>query len=670
MKALAMLAASGNEPVDEYVDDVFSVDSWTGTGTTLRVNNGVKLSSRGGLVMFCDRTRTDRGWVVYDTLSNDGSAPNPGLYALSPSGSGVILATDEITYMNSSSRIYFDGAGGYSLGTDTAHSVNNYYTTSKYVGISFRRARRFFDVLTYSLSTPGSVSMPHALNCAVGMVWIKQTDGSGVNANWATWHRGSGSHDAVAGPSLSSSVAAPLGFMDNPPDTSTAFLTGNVIGWDGSNVTSVSQPGNYTAYVFAHDPTPEGKIFCSAFTSNASGVATVPITWGEPQLVMLRKAVAAGDWTLHDTTRGMPYNAASRMLRINSQAAEAASITINATYDGFTVSGLTANTAYNFMAVRMSNKPPSSALEVYMPQLRTGNGVATILPTDPGFNSNPEMKPWSPDMVLSRRTNSTTDGMFRLWDRKRGDNNVLPLNATTTAAALANSISFDDFRGMRLASAAPNVSGAPFIIHSFKRAAKFLDILTWTGTGSSRAVQHRLGTLPAWVIVRRLTTAGNWRTTISAWGAGVSNGIINGTSAFAAPGANYFGYSDTYLEMDTGADVNASGSTYQAFLFGRLPGVTKDGIYWGTGTPLTFDCGFTAGARFVLIKPIDIAGGWHTFDTARGIGSGTESVLDLNSTAIESAGTAQLIDPHPSGFTVVAPDYLTSGVAYCYFAIA
>jgi len=664
-----MLAASGNDAAKEYVDDVFSVDSWTGTGTTLTVNNGVKLSSRGGLVMFCDRTRTDRGWTLYDTLSNDGS-PNPGLYALSPSGSGVILATDALTYMNSSSRIYFDAAGGYTLGTDTAHSVNNYYTTSKYVGISFRRAQKFFDVLTYSLATSGSVSMPHALNCQVGMVWIKQTDGSGVNANWATWHRGSGNNDSVAGPSLSSSVAAPLGFSGNQPDTSSAFITGNVVGWDGSNVTSVSQPGNYTAYVFAHDPTPEGKIFCSAFTSNASGVATVPITWGEPQLVMLRKAIAAGDWTLHDTTRGMPYNAASRMLRINSQAAEAASITINATYDGFTVSGLTANTVYNFMAVRMSGKPPASALDVYMPQLRTGNGVATILPTDPGFNSNPEMKPWSPDMVLARRTNSTTDGMFRVWDRKRGDNNVLPMNATTAAAALANSVSFDDFRGMRVASAAPNVNGAPFIIHSFKRAAKFLDILMWTGTGAGRTVPHRLGALPAWVIIRRLTTAGNWHTTFSAWGAAVSTGVINGSSAFTNAGSNYFGYTDSYVEMDTGADVNASGSVYQAFLFARNPGIAKDGYYVGTGNPLTIDCGFTAGARFILIKPIDVAGGWHTFDTARGINAGSESVLDLNSTVIESAGTGQLVDPHPSGFTVVEPSYLASGVVYGYFAIA
>jgi hypothetical protein len=61
------------------------------------------------------------------------------------------------------------------------------------------------------------------------------------------------------------------------------------------------------------------------------------------------------------------------------------------------------------------------------------------------------------------------------------------------------------------------------------------------------------------------------------------------------PTSTYFRLGDTY-------HVNRSGSTYIAYLFATLAGVSKVGSYTGTGTTLSIDCGFTAGARFVLIK--------------------------------------------------------------------
>ena len=51
--------------------------------------------------------------------------------------------------------------------------------------------------------------------------------------------------------------------------------------------------------------------------------------------------------------------------------------------------------------------------------------------------------------------------------------------------------------------------------------------------------------------------------------------------------------------------INGSGSTYIAYLFATVAGISKIGSYTGTGSDLNVDCGFSAGAKFVLIKRTD-----------------------------------------------------------------
>jgi len=102
-----------------------------------------------------------------------------------------------------------------------------------------------------------------------------------------------------------------------------------------------------------------------------------------------------------------------------------------------------------------------------------------------------------------------------------------------------------------------------------------------------------------------------------------------------------------------------------------LAGVSKVGKYIGTGTTLSVDCGFSTGARFILIKRQG-TGGWYVWDTARGIIAGSDPYLLLNSTAAEVTGT-DYIQPLASGFTVTssAPAALNaSGGSYLFLAIA
>ena len=84
------------------------------------------------------------------------------------------------------------------------------------------------------------------------------------------------------------------------------------------------------------------------------------------------------------------------------------------------------------------------------------------------------------------------------------------------------------------------------------------------------------------------------------------------------------------------------------------------------------DCGFTNGARFVLIKRTDsnTGGHWYVFDTSQGINSGNDPYFRLNVT--NAQGTADLIDPLNAGFSVASgtTNVNYSGGTYLFLAIA
>ena len=118
--------------------------------------------------------------------------------------------------------------------------------------------------------------------------------------------------------------------------------------------------------------------------------------------------------------------------------------------------------------------------------------------------------------------------------------------------------------------------------------------------------------------------------------------------------------------------TNASGGTFIAYLFASQDGISKVGSYTGNGSSQTIDCGFSGGARFVMIKRTDSTGDWYVWDTARGIIAGNDPYLLLNSTAAEVTST-DYIDPSSAGFEIssTAPAAINaSGGTFVFLAIA
>jgi hypothetical protein len=95
------------------------------------------------------------------------------------------------------------------------------------------------------------------------------------------------------------------------------------------------------------------------------------------------------------------------------------------------------------------------------------------------------------------------------------------------------------------------------------------------------------------------------------------------------------------------------------------------GSYTGTGAAQNIDCGFSSGARFVLIKCSSHTGNWRILDTTRGIVAGNDAQLYLDLTDAEYSGE-DVVDPYSSGFSVTTGtgNVNVSGRTYIFYAIA
>jgi hypothetical protein len=84
------------------------------------------------------------------------------------------------------------------------------------------------------------------------------------------------------------------------------------------------------------------------------------------------------------------------------------------------------------------------------------------------------------------------------------------------------------------------------------------------------------------------------------------------------------------------------------------------------------NCGFTTGARFVLIKRTDTVGDWYVWDSTRGIVAANDPHLSLNTTAAEVT-TDDSVDPDTRGFIVnqlAATNINVSAATYIFLAFA
>ena len=620
-------AAAGVGGGGEYVEDVFSTYLYDGVESSLAINNGLDLAGEGGMVWIKRRNGSSNHSVVDSERGN-----GINLYTnLTNGNSNNVGSAQELT----STGFYLPSSWGV---------VNGGGRTL--ASWSFRKAPKFFDVVTWTGDDTTNRTHAHNLGSVPGLIIVKATSRS---SNWTCYHRSLGN---TKGLSLNSTDAAynTTAWNSISPTDSVFTATSGTVNEGGQT---------YVAYLFAHDAGGFGDdgeqniISCGSYTTNGDGEAEVNLGW-EAQFTIIKQSDGANAWRINDSMRGAPVGQTQKKL-LSANTADAESNSSEGAYPtatGFAVSGHATFSNYIYIAIRRPMKTPKSGTEVFSVSDSMSGAV------QPAFDA-----PHVVDMAFQRRPAFTQT--THIASRLTGTNNLYTDTTAAEVSQVENVWDFMDGWG------GWSVTNTDYRAWNFKRATGFMDVVAWTGNNNTnQRVAHNLTVAPELIIYKGRNKVNYWRVysgNINQYIAlNLDNPIVTGSNLWgsSAPTTTDFGINCGSMDLDA---FNAI-----AYLFATVAGVSKVGSYTGTGAALNVDCGFSAGARFILIKRTDATGDWYYWDSVRGISAGNDPYLLLNSTAAEVTST-DYIDPLSSGFTVTssAPAALNaSGGTYIFLAIA
>jgi len=610
--------------------------------------------AEGGLVWIKNRSTGNTYHALYDTERG----------------------TERYLYTNGNGAEYYYANNGVTSFNSNGFTVKG---TSDWYGLSgenicswtFRKAPGFFDVVTWTGDGVNGRQISHSLGSTPGMSIIKCTTTSA--RDWIVRHQDMSS-GKVCFLNTADSELTNLGGYQTHSSTHLTLNSGS------AGLLGVNNSGDtYVAYIFAHDDqsfgtnSDEAIIKCGSYTgdgSSGNAEGNLQNLGFEPQWLMIKNASSTLDphtgWFLFDNMRGVTYGKGTtsptgddQYLHANKADDELTDAIVNFTSVGFSLtnSGYNLNKSgdtYIYMAIRRPHKPPTFGTEVFATD--TGNNSAN----GPAFDSNFPVdlgwytRPANPDGMRweSRITGGKYMGSFSL----DGEN----VYSDSWAG-------FDDNNGWGLNF------GTNYRSWMFRRAPGFMDVVTYTGDGTiNRTIPHNLEVVPELVIAKRRTSSGEWWVDADAAESGKILYLSRENTAFSYTAFGTHTATTIGLETVQNNDTNHNTSIYIAYLFASLDGISKVGSYTGTGNNINVDCGFAAGARFILIKRTDSTGDWYVWDTGRGINSGNYDPYYLINEANQEVVNTDYLEPLNAGFTVKpgSADLNTSGGTYLFLAIA
>lgn len=640
------IGGGSSGPVN-YIEDVFSTYLYTGNGSTQTITNGIDLSGKGGLVW--NKPRTSNSPYDYHVLVDTVRGADYRLF------SNLTNAQSFNSSINT-----FTSTGFTSSGVDT--NTNG----TSFVSWTFREQPKFFDVVTYTFpGTSGIKTIPHNLGSAPGMIIGKQTDGS---SGWFVYHRSLGIDKYILLNSTGAEATLTSIWGTTPPTSTDFYVNVSVTGFSGS----------WVWYLFAHNAGGFGLsgtdnvISCGSFTTDGSGNATVNLGY-EPQFLLTKASSTTSYWAMMDTMRGLTANVGGDyMVQPNNSNAEVGPnylYAINAT--GFTTASLSASTTYIYIAIRRGPmKVPTSGTSVFYPYSAAYPGSVVVTT---GFTV---------DFQIQKDAANISD--IRIVDRLRGVSTTptspsaaFPFLVTSSTAAEASGTGTTlNWTNTGFTVGSTYGTDPKTVALNVRRAPGFFDVVCYTGNGTAGATQaHNLGVVPELIIIKNRSSGGTGWPVYAASEGITKAGDLRLTDQFYTYGSTFFNSTlptATTITLGGNSDVNGSGANYVAYLFATCAGVSKVGSYTGTGTTLQVNCGFTGGAKFVLIKRTDSTGDWYVWDSARGIVAGNDPYLLLNSTAAEVTGT-DYVDTYSAGFEIssTAPAGINAnGGTFIFLAIA
>ena len=618
------------------VAEVFSTHLYKGTGGALTVNNGIDLAGEGGMVWFKSRSvgqhhyihDTERGIDNVLQVNSTSDQDDFSFLNLGVSSTGFSMNVGEQAY------------------NDSSHT---------YAAWTFRKKEKFFDIVTYTGNYVAGREISHGLGGPVGMMIIKCLSN---NEDWAVYHRGA--NGGVTPQNfkliLNNTSAAASGYWNNTAPTDSSFTVGQSGEVNGNNQT-------YVAYLFADNSAEDAEdqmIKCGGYTGTGADLS-INLGW-EPQFVIVKNTSAARNWRMFDSMRGVATEGISPILTPNSADAEFnTSNFIRFNSLGFeldTSAGNDVNSnndSHIYMAIRAPMMvKPEAATDVF------GISNAMTQPL-PAFNST-----FPVDMSLNKRPAYGQNNA--IGSRLQGTKHLY----TDTTGAEVNEVEYvwDYMDGW----GAFNSNNSDYRSWNWKRAKGYMDVVAYTGNHTDgRTVAHNLGVAPEMIWVKlRDTYATEWMVFHKDL---TTNHNLQLDSAAASGDLSGRIRTPTATTFTLGSDTSVNRQSplkYIAYLFATLAGISKLGSYTGNGGYQTINCGFSSGARFILIKRTNVSGDWYIWDSARGIVSGNDPHSSLNTTAAQVTSDDS-VDPANAGFIVnqvSATNINVSSSTYIFYAVA
>ena len=648
-KLLQAAAGAGGGAAGLDVSEVFSTYLYEGTGSARTITNGIDLSGEGGLVWFKSRDGAYYHWL-FDTER----------------GAGASLKTNDAdiqnpTLPNSLTSFNSDGFSVVSL-----NGINN--SGGDICSFTFRKAPRFFDIVEWDGNGVAGRQIAHNLGSVPGAIFVKLTYMSaGFGRDWMVYHRGSHPtspedyrlHLNLTNAAYDESGDAEKAWNGTAP-TDTHFTVGND---DRVNSNYNNYGWRYVAYIFAHNDGdgefgPDGDadiIKCGSYTGNN---IEQEINLGfEPQWILLKLTNGSDNWYLYDTMRGLTTGGDDELLRANTSQAAGAADFIEVSSTGFKLWSSAHNgTGETFMYIAIRRGPmavPTDATEVFDVDANGGTSSSITGAFTSGFPV---------DLVLFTQT---TGANKEIISRINSTRLITNLSNAENASSRADDLDFMDGFG-------DGTFGSDYAAWMWKRAPSFFDAVAYTGNSTAgRTISHNLGVAPEMMWVKRRDAASGTGWFVSHKDLTSASYYLNVNST-AAESAYWNAWSSTaptssVFSLGNYSDVNLSGGTYIAYLFASLDGISRVGSVTHTfGTTTNVDCGFSSGARFVLMKSSSDTGPWRVWDSTRGIVAGNDPYLHLDDTQAEITN-GDLIDPYSSGFAI-SPNFYSETVIY--YAIA
>ena len=213
--------ASFRSAADEakYIEEVFYINLWRGTGSSNSITNNVDLSSQGGMVWVKNRDQNDNNWLFSSAMGiGNGMRSNTNLDKFGLGNAGMSSFNED----------------GFTVGTHGG--VNG--SAEDIVSWTFRNSKAF-QTLTYS-GDGINRTISHDLGSVPGMIIIKATNST---ENWRVYHKTLGPEKHLILNLTNQSADSATQFNDTAP-TASVFSVGtdDAVNEDGRS---------FVAYLFA-----------------------------------------------------------------------------------------------------------------------------------------------------------------------------------------------------------------------------------------------------------------------------------------------------------------------------------------------------------------------------------------------------------------------------------